>query len=129
MAAKAVTESLTNLLSKLKENQSVGDTSRSEEAYQAVLAAAESLLDASASPQELLKRAKHLAEVRNYLCYCCFVGVCGVLHCMSSDFKYAHSSIPLLFTLSFCCTLLCTYVYTYVWICCSEKLLIKDTPR
>ena len=64
MAAKAVTESLNNLLLKLKENQTVGDTSRSEEAYRAVVAAAESLLDASATPQQLLERAKRLAEVR-----------------------------------------------------------------
>jgi talin len=67
VAAKAVTESLNNLLLKLKENQTVGDTSRSEEAYRAVVAAAESLLDASATPQQLLERAKRLAEATDEL--------------------------------------------------------------
>ena len=61
MAAKAVTESLNDLLSKLKEAQVVGDTTRSEEAYQTLVKAAESLL--AASPQEMMQRARDLADV------------------------------------------------------------------
>ena len=63
VAAKAVTESLNDLLTKLKETQVVGDTTRSEEAYQTLVKAAESLL--AASPQEMMQKARDLADVSN----------------------------------------------------------------
>ena len=61
VAAKAVTESLNDLLTKLKETQVVGDTTRSEEAYQTLVRAAESLL--AASPEEMMQKARDLADV------------------------------------------------------------------
>ena len=64
MAAKAVTDSLNSLLLKLKETQSAGDIGRSTEAYQVVLATAESLLAATDDPKEVMKRARALADVR-----------------------------------------------------------------
>lgn len=65
VAAKAVTESLNDLLGKLKEAQVVGDTTRSEEAYQTLVKAAESLL--AASPQEMMQRARDLADAAENL--------------------------------------------------------------